>query len=219
MTKILCCCLAIILAISANAQINKGAFLLGGDVGFGDSKNSSSYSNNAYTGGGFSVSLGKAINENKVIGFTLGFNSSKQNSEGTVANFDTSSVKSNTYNVGFFYRDYKKLAKDFYFFTQANAGYFYSTQKYDYTVNKLNTNKQVQNGGNVSIAPGIAYKLFKKMYLELSLNNLVYANYTATNTTYEETDKKLKGHNFSIGTSFTNNGFLSNIGMGFRFIL
>lgn len=219
MTKILCSCLAILFAISANAQINKGAVLLGGDINFGDSKSSSSYATSEYTGGGASVSIGKAVKENKVVGISFGYNSSKQTTTPIASYYDTTGQKINQYNIGFFYRDYKKLAKDLYFFGQANAGYFYANQKYDYEVNKANSYKVVQNGGAVSIAPGIAYKACKKVFIELSLNNLVYARYSTSNTTYEGSDKKLKGHDFNIGTAFSNNGFLGNIGIGFRFIL
>ncbi|MBV4357812.1 hypothetical protein [Pinibacter aurantiacus] len=219
MTKILFSCLVTLFAVTANAQINKGSVLLGGDVNFGDYKNSSNYSSNSYNAGGISLSFGKAIKENKVVGISLGFSSSKQIATPANPGYDTSSQKTNRYNIGFFYRDYKKLAKDFYFFGQANAIYSYSNQKYDYNINKADSYKVVQNGGGVSIAPGIAYKVFKKMFVELSLNNLVYASYSASNTTYESSDKKLKGHDFSIGTAFSNNTFLSNIGVGFRFIL
>ncbi|MDH7463633.1 hypothetical protein QEG73_20200 [Chitinophagaceae bacterium 26-R-25] len=219
MTKILFSFLVTLFAVTANAQINKGSVLLGGDVGFGDHKNSSNYSSNTYNTGSISLSIGKAIKENKVVGISLGFSSAKQVYNPITAGYDTTSQKTNRYNIGFFYRDYKKLAKDFYFFGQANAVYSYSNQAYDYNINKLNSYKVVENGGAVSIAPGIAYKVFKKMFVELSLNNLVYASYSASNTTYDATDKKLKGHDFSIGTAFSNNTFLNNVGVGFRFIL
>jgi hypothetical protein len=89
MSKFFFSFLVALLTISAHAQISKGSILLGGDVGFGDTKNSYNYGSNDYTGGGFSLSVGKTIKENKVVGISLGFTSSKQISEPTLATYDT----------------------------------------------------------------------------------------------------------------------------------
>jgi hypothetical protein len=217
MSKFLFTCLVTFIAISADAQISKNSVLFGGDLGFGTGKssNSNNYEQKSNTGS-ITLSLGKAIKENTVVGFNVGYYGSKTTN--LPYGYDTATNKTNGYNVGVFYRKYKTIAKDFYLFGQANAIYSNYTTKYDYKVYPTNNYKTIQNSGAVSITPGIAYKIFKKTFIELSLNNLVSLQYTHENRT-QNTGYTTKSNSVSLSTAFSNNNTLGNVGLGFRFIL
>lgn len=218
MSKILFSFLIIFIAMSANAQISKNSILLGGDIGVGTGKNSTSNNFEQKTNyGSISLSLGKAIKENVVVGFNAGYNGSKQTNS-TFTNEDTASTRGNGYNLGVFYRQYKTIVKDLYFFGQANAIYSYNTSKREYKVYPGNNSKTIQNTGAVSITPGLAYKIFKKTYLELSLTNLVSLQYSHENVTANN-NYSSKSNSFSLSTAFSNNNTLGSVGLGFRFIL
>jgi hypothetical protein len=217
MSKFLFTCFAALIASSSNAQIGKNSVLFGGDLGLATGKISASNINDQKSNtGSISLSLGKAIKENTVVGFNVGYYGSKSTNMPYGA--DTASYKTNGYNVGVFYRQYKTIVKDFYLFGQANAIYSNYTTKYNYKIYPDNNYKTTQNAGAVSITPGIAYKIFKKTFIELSLNNLVNLQYTHENR-MQNTGYTIKSNNVSLSTAFSNNNTLGNVGLGFRFIL
>jgi hypothetical protein len=82
---------------------------------------------------------------------------------------------------------------------------------------------QKSSGFNIGsgIAPGISYKISKKVLLNASLNNLLLLSFnhnkvdyaTSTNTSAEITQ-----NNFGFYSSLTN-GTLGNIGIGFSILL
>lgn len=217
MSKFIFTCLIVLVAISSNAQISQNSILFGGDFGLTTGKVSSTNSNDQKTNtGSISLSLGKAIKENTVVGFNVGYYGSKATNApyGT----DTATNKINGYNFGIFYRQYKTIAKDLYLFGQANAIYSNSTMKFDYKVYPANNYKTTQNMVAVSVTPGIAYKIFKKTFIELSLNNLVSLQYTHENMT-ENSGYSIKSNSATLSTAFSNNNTLGAVGLGFRFIL
>jgi len=103
--------LMLLTVCSIDAQIKKGATLLGGQLGFsstttdypstpGPSTKNSSFS--------ISPAFGKAVQENLVIGADVDFEHSKFNNQ----NIDEH--KSTVYGIGVFVRQYKELGKGFY---------------------------------------------------------------------------------------------------------
>src|SRR5262249_28894178 len=158
--------------------------------------------------GSISLSLGKAIKENTVVGFNVGYYGSK--STNLPYGIDTTTNKLNGYNAGIFYRKYKALVKDFYFFGQANAIYSNSKSKSDYKVYPANNTKSILNTGALSVTPGLAYKIFKKTFIELSLANLVSLQYTHENKT-QNTGYTTKTNVVSLSTAFSTNNSLGNV--------
>ena len=216
MTRILLAgLLAFLLTTTANAQVTKGSVLLGGQL---------SYNNNDYTSndqhvsyGVFNISAGKAISENTVFGVNLTY------SPAWVKNYYNYGVgplkyTSNGYGIGIFYRKYKGLGKEFYFFGEAGAGYTGSNQS-----GKNDAGNKILSGhtygGNIYLMPGIAYRISKKFFLEVTIPNLFFAQYQSNEIevqqvpTYEDKNKL-----FYINTSLSSN-YLSNLGIGFRLIL
>ncbi|MEI9959515.1 MAG: hypothetical protein WDM90_25075 [Ferruginibacter sp.] len=124
-------------------------------------------------------------------------------------------TKGDNFGVGIFYRQYKKLAKDFYFFTEAGASYFNTKQVYDTASVVLSTDKRT--GGRLGLAPGVAYKLCKKFYVELSIPDIAYVQYTNIKTTATGNNNSNENQ-FNFSSTLSNQSFLYNMAIGFRFV-
>ena len=109
--------------LSAHAQIKKKSILLGGQIAFVNSSinYSTMQSNQKEKDAAFNISIGKAIKDNSVYGINISYQPS------TIKNFFNGAAfinqKVNQYSFGAFYRQYKSLSKDFYFFIQPEADY------------------------------------------------------------------------------------------------
>ena len=197
-------------AMTAHAQINKGRYLLGGSIGVSSSviHQSTEMKNE---GLGTNIQFGKVIKDNTVAGIirSYGYNSGPQ-------------YKMNQFGAGVFYRKYKPLSKDFYFFWEADALYNYSKSTQGNFQIGDNAQRQISNGGSLSFIPGISYAICKRMQIELVMQNLVSLSYgveknEATNTG-TSTISSAKTNNFSASINL-NSGLLSNFGIGFKFFL
>jgi hypothetical protein len=206
--------LSIILTFStiASAQFSKGNVLLLGTLSYSGSSSTYNGTTTSNNGGVFSLSPGKAISENSVVGISLSYGFSSNSSTAPGNN------KSNSYSIGVFYRKYKALGKDFYLFGAASAGYNGSTSSStDDLGNKYASGNS--NGGFIGFTPGIDYKISNKFLLEFSIPSIFYASYTSTKTTLQnQNPADLKSSQFGISTSLTSNP-LSAIGVGFVLVL
>ena len=215
MTRILLSLLVTLSLFSASAQFKKGDLLIGGDLSYSSNKTTSIY----YTGeqktnyGVFDISFGKALKENAVVGINLSYqpNVNTYNyGAGLITN------RTDNYGIGIFYRMYKNLGKDFYLFGEVGGGYNGSTSSMtDSTGNKTSTGTGY--GGRIYITPGIAYKISKKFFLELSIPEIFNAAYSSTKTkagsvTISSSDA------FAAGVNIDSNP-LNSLGIGFRLIL
>jgi hypothetical protein len=216
MTRILLILLIVFsCSFMANAQFSKGKILLGGSLSFTNNKTSSpNYNNNQKSSNGvFNISLGKAARENAVFGINLNY---QHNSFDYLIYPGFITVASDIYGVGIFYRQYKNLGKEFYFFGEAGGGYYGSTSTgKDSIGNKLSTG--TINGGQIYLTPGIAYKISKKFFLELSIPQLFYASYSGTKSKTGSTTTSTSDA-FVVGLNLNANP-LTSLGIGFRFVL
>ncbi len=201
----------------SNAQINPGKILLGGSIGYSSNKNSqpgqqATYAEyeNLYS----NIQIGKFIRENTAVGviFSYGYNKSS-----TQSNPDNKTTK---FNTGVFYRKYKALGRNFYFFGEADASYTYSKNKFVYYQNSANTTNVVSNGATLSFVPGISYNVWKKIQVELLMPNILSIGYSHVKTenvyTNPSSSSSNDGHLFSANANLNSN-FLSNFGIGFKF--
>ncbi len=206
-------------SILASAQFKKNDILLGGNLSY--SYNSVNYKflpngQNDYktNSGNFTVDFGKALNENTIAGLTLSYLPYSNNNYSIDAGIPIK-YHDNGYAVGIFYRKYKSLGKDFYFFGQAAALYNWSNES-----GKDSTGKELLTGSSWSVGmdfiPGIAYKISKHFFLELSLNELFSVRYFKTHTNTPQT--KSENDMLNISSSLST-GFLANLGIGMRLIL
>jgi len=197
-------------AITTNAQINEGKYLLGGGISFSTQGNTvnSSKNQSLYT----NIQFGKFIKDNTVAGVIFSYGYTNLGSYN----------KTNSYSAGIFYRKYKSLAKSFYFFGELDGVYNYSKNTQGIFEIGNMAQRYTSNGGSVSLTPGISYSVCKKMQIELSMLNLFSISYggikTETISPGTSTISTAKANNFSANASLNSN-LLNNFGIGFKFLL
>ncbi len=202
-------------------QISSGKILLGGSIGYAGNNNSepsqpnsSSDYNNFYS----NIQVGKFVKENTAAGLFLSYNYVENSYYSNPLN------KSSDYGAGVFYRKYKSLSRNFYFFGEGDASYSYSKNKQSLYQNgtRVTNDIIVSNRGSLSFIPGISYSVWKKMQVELLMPNILSISYAHTNTKYFYTNPTStvinEGNNFSANANLNSN-FLSNFAIGFKFIL
>jgi hypothetical protein len=193
----------LLVAMSASAQINQGAILIGGNLSFSrEESNSFQQMANRFT---FSPAIGKAIKENLIVGVDLTY--SRQKSYGVGNSFFN--FNSKTYGGGIFLRSYKVVAKNFYLFGQGRIGTYFQQ---DEETNNTSSRKSATLGINIAIYPGIAYEITKKLQLEAGFPELFYVGYTSGRSTYNPGSGPNRTRGFGVSTSLTNGTPLS-IGM------
>jgi hypothetical protein len=112
------------IAATSNAQLTKGNYLLGGTLSYGNVKNTS-IPNNDYTSNyfGANVQPGQLIKNNTVLGVIISYSSYNSHVTGYP---DSNYNKGNAISAGVFYRKYKKLIKNLYFFGEVDGIYSHS---------------------------------------------------------------------------------------------
>lgn len=197
----------------AQAQVSKGATLLGGNIG-GNGNKYKSTTTVTSNDRNWSASLvyGKAIKENLVLGVSALWAYGK-NEQPTSMNI----YEQKSWGGGLFLRKYKRIGNSsFSVFAQGNVGYKYMTMDTKGgTV--MERNEKVHIVG-LGAYPGVSFGVSKKLQLEAGLNNFLSLNYETSTNHYrspvEEGDTQTKA--FAFSTSIDN---LSNFYIGFRILL
>jgi hypothetical protein len=188
------------------AQISKGDYFIGGQLGFAMLKNESSrnYSNNKQTNIIIAPALGFVTKDNLVWGFDVPVEIYKyEPAPGTGNNRTWLSA-----GAGVFARKYFEIADRFYLFGQGRFGASYISEK-----NSLEAARQKRTGFSLmlSVYPGISYAIKKNIHIESGFYNLGAIGYTRTKTTSTDLTVFDNGKSSSIGfgadfdnaTSFT----------------
>jgi hypothetical protein len=215
MNRIILSLTLVLFIISASAQFKKGDILLGGDLSYSSNKASSAniVDEQKVNSGIFNITLGKAIKENTVFGIQLTYQPYYNTSD---FGYGRQTTRMDYYGIGIFYRIYKTLGKDFYFFGETGAVYNWSnTSMKDSTGNEISSG--TGNGGTIYVTPGIAYKVSKKFYIELSIPEIFTLRYASNNTKTGSVTTEID-KTFAAGLNFNSNP-LNNIGLGFRLVL
>lgn len=195
-------------AISSNAQITKGKYLLGGSASYYSS--STDNNNSTY----LNLQFGKVIKLNTVIGITGSLSASKNNT-------GNNNYKVYQYSAGIFYRKYKPLVEKLYYFGEADV-VFQHGKNYGAYFSNVGQNLFIKsNGAQLNFIPGLSYAVAKKMQLEITMPNLVSVTYARIKTI----DSKLpqgvspqKGNTFSANVNL-NSSLINNFGIGFKLLL
>jgi hypothetical protein len=201
------------ISLISQAQISKGAVLLGGNL---SATNQESTSSNNYetSTSGFNIapSIGFVTKENTVWGFNTGFNHTKNKSITYPER-----QQSTGFSGGLFFRKYVTLGKGFYLFGQANAGYNQQKQESKFLTNNYSSVYKNHYVG-VSAYPGITYAVNKRFHLEAGLNELVSFGYRKENYKESHTgsESTTKSNGFSFSTNLSNSNPLN---VGFRLII
>ena len=209
MKKILLITLSIfMIGISSQAQIKKGASIIGGSVGFSAGKVSLYGKKYKDWSTLISPSYGFAVKENLILGFEGFFGSGEdENMEYTLRN--------KGYGVGVFTRKYQPLGKGFYLFGQAGLRGGFNRYLYAYTSNYA-ANRILKNYSlTASVYPGISYAINRKLHIEAALPDLLYIQYNKESTLYEIGNYTNKSQQFSLGSSLSG---LSTLSVGLRFV-
>ena len=217
MTKCYFSLLLLLLSFTVNGQIKKQSIVLGGQLFYYNNKNQVDNLNQKSESGTISISIGKAFKENKVIGINLSFSPIRQSNY--LNGIDTVNLTFNRFEIGAFYREYKKLGNDFYFFSQVDGAFITANQTEQYKIASGDV-KATQRGGFISLTPGISYQVFKKMQLEITIPNILSIQYLVSKFDSEIPQvKNSKQEQFLFYSNINNNTGLDFLGVGFRFIL
>lgn len=187
-----------------NAQVHKDRVLLGGSLNYSNTSNPtrhSFYSN---------LQIGKVIKENTVIGLIGSYSN----------DIYSSSFKITSYSAGIFYRKYKMLLTNFYFFAEAEGLYSYSNNVQE-SYNGGQYLRSSSRGVTISLIPGISYAVWKKLQMELSIPSfaiLSYSHVTTINSSLPAGFSPQKSDHYAAGVNLNSN-LLSNFAIGFKFLL
>ena len=202
-------------ALASNAQINAGKYLTGGSFNIYSNKNPQPNNNfknkSLYT----NIQLGKVVKENNVVGVILSYNYYNNYYN------NNQDAKNTQYSAGVFYRKYKRLIKDLYFFGEVDALYHHWESTPGYTQNGNYFSKAISNGGLAYFIPGISYAVCKRFQIELLMPNIIGISYSHTKTDYVNTPappSSGEGNSFSFNTNLNAN-LLNSFGIGFKFLL
>jgi len=207
---------ALFLLHSSYAQIEKGKTFIGGSIGFGNSKNETSATSYSKNGSwNISPQIGKAVKQNLIVGIQLSAGGNSSESTGFAG---ISKNTSGNYGLGFFARKYYPVANKFMLFGEGRIGGNILTG--DSKIGDVKITESNGWGINLNIAPGIAYNVSKKLWIEAALTNLFNAGYSSA------TNKQLANGgqpaSESKNTSFNANASISGLqdfGIGVRWIL
>jgi outer membrane protein len=203
-------------AWTVNAQTEKGKLLIGGNIGYSNSKSNSknvqtqqiiredSVKSISYSVAG---NAGYFIQDNFAIGMGIGYSHVKSNSDGTVY-YNNSQIpsplfysgenKSDLFFLSPFARYYVGLADNFKFFGQVSVPLSSGTQKQSGAANPGYYQEYKTTSYGVSIQPGLAFFPSKRISLELSTSGLDYYHTQFKN---KQTDEKSSSNSFSFSLS------------------
>lgn len=199
------------------AQFEVGQKVFSGGISLSSSKSTSIVtSNQSNFGFGLYSTLGKFVTPNHLVGFGINFSSNSQQQE-----VQPNLYKNNFNQIGFSYFSayYKPLVKNLYGYITWGASGNYNFNSYHTTVSSVES-VQKTNGFSVGISatPGIAYKLNKRVLINVALNNLLLASFTSNKSTYSNSAQVDKYNGFGLYSSLNNNN-LGNISIGFNILL
>jgi hypothetical protein len=187
------------LALTTQAQTEKGKFIVGGEVEL----NTNKVDGAAKTDLSWSVipSVGYFFTDNFAVGTGIGYDYTKAYSA-------VGSAKSSAFVVSPFLRGYKGINDQFKFFGQLSVPMSFGSNK----VGDVNGDNFVKTGNNnsvgVALSPGISFFPSKKFGIEFSVNGISYNDYRTENA---NGDKIGGSKNFNIGANF----FAPKIGVQF----
>jgi len=200
-------------SISAvHAQIDRGTTLLGSDVMFEKATDKRDGDPHANTRTVYYItpSIGRAISDDLVAGVRLLYGYSVQKNYSTTASIS----KNSSYGAGLFIRRYKKVAGGLNVFLEARLQGLYQY----YTQADRSTGVVYQNNKTYNVIaglnPGLAYAATRRIWLEIALQNLIYAQYQHTRGEGDGMPGST-GNDFAISTAFNS----IPISLGFKILL
>lgn len=204
--------LPVLLVFTANAQLNKGTILLGGDLFVSTYKLKEGGTEFKTSGFGLSPVFAVAVKDNKFLGGSLSYAHYVNNQPSSYTSY-----KGDSYGASIFYRCYKPVLNKIYAFLQAGVPINYAKNKVTQSQSYYYTEKSYSVG--LSITPGISVAVSKKVFLEAGFSNVASLNFQHSSTTGFNSgntiDRSSNGFSFSSSIGSLNN----NLYFGFRFFI
>ncbi|MCS3799761.1 outer membrane beta-barrel protein [Niastella sp. OAS944] len=198
------------LAVTSQAQINKGATWLGGQVGYSQTNSESeTTSKTKQTGFNFSPAVGTAVKENLILGVFVNYSTNKTKISST--NTSITTKKEELVGGGLFIRNYIPVVNRLYLFGDARV--FYNSYKYTDKSNSPETKIKGFDAG-ISATPGLAFAVTDKIQIETGLNNLFSTRYQKRTQT--QGISEIENKTFNTGLFLDNS---SQVFIGFRFLI
>ncbi len=187
------------LVYGANAQTEKGKFILGGSVGFNSTKVKTADKSDV----SFNVipSVGYFVGNNFAIGTGVGYTYNKEVSAGTLNQAFVVSPNA---------RYYVGLSDQFKFFGQLSVPMAFGNNKVVAPNGDTGAKVATTTSIGVNVAPGFAFFPTKRIGIEVSVNGLGYENLSVKN---EATGNKVKTNSFGLEA----NTFAPKLGVNFHF--
>lgn len=188
------------------AQISKGDYFIGGQLGFATLKNESSQTYSIYkqTNIIIATALGFVTKDNLIWGIDIPVEIYKN----VPAPGTSTDRKWLSAGAGIFARKYFEIVDRFYLFGQGRLGASYILEK-----NSFEAARQKKTGYSIalSVYPGISYAIKKNIHIESGFYNLGAIGYTRTKTTSTDITRLESGKSSAFGfaadidnsTSFT----------------
>ncbi|HMR81998.1 MAG TPA: hypothetical protein PKE30_02665 [Niabella sp.] len=200
--------------LTANAQIEKGTWIIGGAASYNTLKDESLPQLNSpktvsSKGGIFGLNVGFAFKENNILGLIATYAPSTFHDETPLEEgiVQTRSTKGHQKGIGAFYRGYKLLGDKFFLFGQTSA--WYANGKYS-----LNENMFKMNSVDLSLSPGLAYQVLNNVHLEISIPNIFQIGYSKSENPGLNASNEL----FYAHANLRSNP-IENLGIGFKILL
>ncbi|MES3017366.1 MAG: outer membrane beta-barrel protein [Bacteroidota bacterium] len=192
------------IALSANAQTEKGKWILGGTASYESVKSDASGAKASQT---LSVipNLGYFVSDNFALGTGVGYTYSKTGVASATGQNEAIAVRP-------FGRYYVGLSDQFKFFGQAAVPLSFGTVKSVDASGNSGAKVGSSTSVGVALSPGFAYFPTKKIGIEFAFNGLSYNDYSVEDAGGNDV-AGAGSERFSIGTNF----FTPQIGIQFHF--
>ncbi|WP_406827321.1 outer membrane beta-barrel protein [Pedobacter sp. KACC 23697] len=215
------------IAMGANAQTEKGDNLIGGSIGFNNSKQKPLNSTNTFSTGNsksFNIAprFGHFFGKNLALGLQIGYGGNKSESQSTYflgsgsPQFINSVDKSHSFNVIPYLRYYVDIVHKFKFFGQANVGMAFGKSTYNLTSSGnyiTETTHYKTTYYQASINPGFAFFPTKKWAVELSFPLLAYSKQNMKDDGVNLNSQASSNESFTFGFS----SFTPSVGVNLHF--
>jgi hypothetical protein len=205
--------------LTVTAQINNGVVLVGGSISLSSNTSNNGAVNNETKNnfGQFNINIGKAFKQNNVVGVYGSYGRGKN--ENLISANVINTSKTTNGGAGVFYRHYKPLGKNFYFFSEANIGFNGTKQvRENRSGNNVSTITDKSTGVNLGLTPGVSYQVYKKVQLEILMPQIIGFSFGNTKSTTSTNSNVGESKYFQFSTGLSG-GLVNNLAVGFRLIL
>jgi opacity protein-like surface antigen len=212
MKKLLTIAMLCASALAANAQTEKGKFILGGTIGYSSRKSEDQTGNNKVTNLDLLPSAGYFVSENLALGLGIGYsrnvNEIDYKAEPAVhlAYYIRKDI-SDYFTISPFIRHYINISEKFKFFSQFSVPMKWGNTKVEVSGGGSNPAADLANKKSkttsigVGIEPGLVYFPSKKIGIQLSVAGLSYI-WNKTEDGANSFNNDVKSHAFNLGTNF-----------------